>query len=695
MKNISKIFRSDIKGVCTNFFALVIVIGICFLPALYAWFNIYANWDPYSNTGNIKIAVANLDKGWTNKDQETIKMGDDIVESLKEKDSIGWCFLDTEKEAIDGVESGDYYAAVVIDKDFTYSMYNAIADNFTNPKITYYENQKKNAVATKITDTAVSTLQQSINQQFIKAVTQTVFETTNGISEDLDDEDAVKNFINKMEAVNNNLKGYSQMIDEFIRANNLVSEGVADANSSIASSQNAIKESAQELEEGQKNLKKSQQSFHEVSAEINTSMDEVTKAFAQMEKDIEASELENDIAALIKDAEQINKDKAELEKAIAGLSGQFQGGLSSELSEVEDKVGSLMPDNKDLASMSMKMLMSKIKTTREGLEEAQRTYNNKIVPEIDTIMGNAEDALKTTQEMLTTMSKTMGSMQDIFNGVDTTIGTLNTSLVELKTVLDKTSDKLSETLERIDTASAEEQLQIIMEFLSGDPDVYGDFFSETVEIEANYIYEIENYGSGVAPFYSVLAIWVGMTILVSIVKVHAPKDGLQNLKPHELFLGRYLLFFTLSQIQAVIIVLGDLYLLKIQCLYPFQLWLVAAVASFAFSILIYALTIAFGDIGKAAAVVVMVIQIAGSGGTYPIEALPAFFRNVYIFFPFPYAINGMRECIGGMYKNTYSVCILQLLLFAAAGLLIGLVIRIPFMKVNHFIEERMEDTKML
>ena len=141
--------------------------------------------------------------------------------------------------------------------------------------------------------------------------------------------------------------------------------------------------------------------------------------------------------------------------------------------------------------------------------------------------------------------------------------------------------------------------------------------------------------------------------------------------------------------------LGNLFLFQIQCLHPFLFWLAAAFTSLTFSLLIYALTIAFGDIGKAFAVVVMVIQIAGSGGTFPIEALPGFFRAVYIFFPFPYAIDAMRECIGGMYQNKFSLCLVQLGLFCVAALVVGLVIRIPFIKVNHFIEKRMEDTKML
>jgi putative membrane protein len=173
------------------------------------------------------------------------------------------------------------------------------------------------------------------------------------------------------------------------------------------------------------------------------------------------------------------------------------------------------------------------------------------------------------------------------------------------------------------------------------------------------------------------------------------KRDFPDAKPHECFLGRYLLFLLLSQIQAVVIVAGDLYLFGVQCRYPAAMFLVAMATSLTFSLLIYALTISFGDIGKALAVVVMVIQIAGSGGTYPIEALPSFFRAVYIFFPFPYAINAMRECIGGMYHQDLTIDLLKLGVFCVGALVIGLVVRIPFMGLNRFIEKRMEDTGMM
>ena len=144
MKNIRRIFKADLQGLFRNFFALVIAVGLCLLPAFYAWFNIYANWDPYANTGNIRIAVSNLDEGCADLDGNQANMGAEIVEQLKQKDNIGWVFTESKKDAVERVKSGDCYAAVVIGKDFSYSMYHALADNIENPKITYYENEKKN-----------------------------------------------------------------------------------------------------------------------------------------------------------------------------------------------------------------------------------------------------------------------------------------------------------------------------------------------------------------------------------------------------------------------------------------------------------------------------------------------------------------------------------------------------------------------
>ena len=209
------------------------------------------------------------------------------------------------------------------------------------------------------------------------------------------------------------------------------------------------------------------------------------------------------------------------------------------------------------------------------------------------------------------------------------------------------------------------------------------------------VYSIDNYGSAVTPFYTVLAIWVGVIILAAIVRVKPTASKYPDAKPYELFFGRYATYFVLGQIQTLITVLGDLYILKVQCEHPLLFWLVSAFTSLVFTIFIYSLAVSFGDVGKAAVVVIVVLQIAGSSGTYPIELLPEFFQRVYIFFPFPYAINAMRECISGIYEYDLLIYILKLSIFIIVGLVIGLWIRKPFEELNHYMEERMEDTEMM
>ena len=170
-------------------------------------------------------------------------------------------------------------------------------------------------------------------------------------------------------------------------------------------------------------------------------------------------------------------------------------------------------------------------------------------------------------------------------------------------------DNLQESVNTLTDLKEGDSYQMLMELLSTDPDAIGGFMASPVEIETEHVYQIENYGSAMSPFYSVLALWVGALILVAIVhvKVH-PIEGMTDVKPVETYVGRYVLFFLIGQLQTLLTVLGDLYYVGIQCLYPFKFWLAAATASFVFTLFIYSLTVAFGNVGEALAIVVMVFR---------------------------------------------------------------------------------------
>lgn len=711
MKNILKIFRNDLKGISRNILVLVIVIGLCALPALYAWFNIYANWDPYGNTGNIAIAVVNLDEGWTKDDGTTVNMGDGVVESLKQKDTIGWKFLNSEDKAVEGVKSGKYYSALVIDEQFTYSMYHGVAQNIENPKITYYLNDKKNAVATKITDSAASTVKASINKQFIQVLAEQVFTETNSISSEMSQKDSVGQFITKLEAVSDNLKQYDEMITTFMDGNAALSKVSDETSGALVEGQDKISVGNDKLEQSKKDLSSTQTSFNEFNENIKSTLKSIETSINNISTQIGDAKLSQDAQTLQADIKNISQTSQQLKSDIDGLkddidivkprdkSGKFDL-VDGNLQIIKDQVQSILDstgsvDLSGATENSVETLQGILSTLSSTVSSLSATYSNQIAPQVNDMLSSMSTTLDSVQNTLDNLSQTAGSMSEVFDGVGNTLDVLNMSMSQLQGIIESASEKINSTLNKLYEASEDEKVEIIINLLSGDPESLGRFFSEPVQVSDNYIYEIANYGSGVTPFYTTLAIWVGMTILVSLVKVNANTKELIDPKPAQLYFGRYLTFFLLSQIQALIIVLGDLYILKIQCPHPVAFIATGAITSLTFSLLIYSLTISFGDIGKAAAVVIMVIQIAGSGGTYPIEALPSFFRAVYIFFPFPYAINAMRECIGGMYENTLGKCYIQLLLFCAASLVIGLIVRKPFIKLNHFIEKRMEDTEML
>ena len=173
-------------GLSRNIFALIIAGGLCIIPSLYAWFNIYSNWDPYANTSAVKVAVVSEDAGYTGEDGEYSNMGDSVLESLRTNTGLGWQILDKKDDAIEGVKSGEYYAAIVIGDDFSESMFDFIDKGLVHPSVTYYENEKKNAVASKITDTGKSTLQSNINTEFVNTVIQTAMSSTDGMLADRD-----------------------------------------------------------------------------------------------------------------------------------------------------------------------------------------------------------------------------------------------------------------------------------------------------------------------------------------------------------------------------------------------------------------------------------------------------------------------------------------------------------------------------
>lgn len=735
MKNIWKIFTGDLKKLVKQPFALVIIIGLCVIPSLYAWFNIFANWDPYANTGGIPVAVVSLDKDYTRKDGSVVNMGESVLESLHSNTSVKWVFLDTEEEAQEGVEAGKYYAAIVITDKFTYSMYNVFSDDFENPSLIYYQNQKSNAIATKITDTVAGTLQNTINETFIKVAATTIFEEGNSVSDQMQGDSYVEEFCADLEELNDNLKEYSTMIDTFRAGNDRLEAAITHVNYEIPVMQKKLDATTASLNQSSQNLSSTRDTLSNFSTNVDTSMSTIQTSLEDMKKILDQSKLADDTAQMTKDLNKVARDTNTLNGQVNNLlaalieqrvQGSVSGGdastgsgsgntaatdaaiealkaMQKELDMMNTVIGSVLESTDEQAAEKAKVnvnnAMNNLKNVIDSCENSvsnmQGIYKNNLVPQMQKVLTNMSDSLNQVTTLVNTLSNTVQNIGVVMEGVGDAVDGTSESLGQIQGVVDGISQKLTDLTEQLEGASEEEMMDILVRFLGGDPDSLGAYFASPVTMETIAMYPVATYGSAMTPFYSTLAIWVGSTILVALVKVKASPKNLKNVQSYQLYFGRYLLFLLLAQIQAAIIVAGDLWLLKVNIVEPGLFFLAASFTATAFSLLIYSLTLAFGDVGKAVCVIVMVLQIAGSSGTFPIELLPDTYQKIYIFFPFPYAITAMREALAGMYGTAYMAALAKLILFMLEGLLIGLVIRIPFVKLNHFVEERMEDTELM
>ncbi len=562
MRNIFYIFRRDIKRLAKNLVAVVVSIGVCFVPALYAWFNIAANMDPYSNTGGIHIAVANCDKGTENEAIGSLNAGDKIIEALEANDSLGWVFLD-EDEAIGGVRAGDYYAALVIPETFSEDLASVLSGDIESPAIEYYVNEKKNAIAPKVTDTGATTIQQQIDETFLSVASEAVAEVVKQAAQDATGD-------------------ISQLDDEATGKVDKIAKKVADARKSLSEHARTDEQNAAAIAQGQ---------------------DAVTSTEKAADSASKTLRLTNQALAI------------KLADMLDGLDPSFA---------------------------KMHTLLTQ---TEESLNRA-----NDVMEQTDDLLGNAE----------------------------------------------KEIGKISDDISVLKSASIYSALSEIGYGDALDSDKISSFISSPVDVKTVSLYPVKNYGTAMTPFYTNLALWVSGIVLVSVLKMEVDEDErLKKLTPTQGYFGRWLTYMLFAFVQAVIICAGDILIFDVQCENVPAFFGAALLASFVYVNIIYALAITFKHTGKAICVLLVILQIPGSAGTYPIEMTPGFFQALHPLLPFTYGINAMREAMVGMYENYYAKYLLCLAIFLVPAFVIGLLVRPLMLNLNRMFDRKLEETGLM
>lgn len=731
MRNILEIFKRDIVRIKTNVIALLVILGITIVPPLYAWFNIAASWDPYGNTSSLKVAVASVDEGYEGDlIPLNINIGDNVLSALRENTQLDWVFT-TKDKATKGVKSGKYYAAVIIPENFSKDMMSIFSSDIENPKITYYYNAKENAIAPKITDKGASAIQKQVNSVFIETISETALVALQSVSDMADESGAdviLNNLLNNLSAISNDLTAASGTIQSF-------SNLTGSAKNMLDTTSEFLTESKTHSDSNLASLKNTKNSFSDVKTSISGATDGINAAisgsqsfYTQLSSIIDdafasqsgsAETLANTLNGLGDKITPIINGYQTLSQAFSDLKNtlpdELPSGIADELDSIIRRLNSAVATQQNLqnklyqSAQDIQNSPANIAAAKAELDQLIQTSSNSLVSIKNDYENNVENSLNTLFDSLGTTSSTISTL---FTQLDTTadnihklsgsassdLAKIQTTLSDTSALIDKTSKRMNTTIAQLKKIKSSGDYKQLQQILSGNSETIASFLSSPVTLKTHEIYPVANYGSAMAPFYSVLSIWVGGIVLVAILKVTVSASstaGLKNLKPYQVYLGRYPIFLIVGLLQTTLICLGDLYYLQIQCEHPFLFLLAGWFSSIVYVNIIYTLTVSFGDIGKAICVVLLVVQVAGSGGTFPIETAPPFFRAVYPLLPFVHSMTAMRECVAGMYGSTYWIQMGILGIFLIISLFFGLVLRNPIIKLNDAFMEKLESTHLI
>ena len=670
MKNIIEIFRKDIKEVFRKTNTWIIIVGLIFLPSMYAWPNILSSWDPYGHTNNIKVAVTSEDDGAT-VDGKELNLGNSLVEGLKSNKNLDWQFVSNKQEAEDGVRIGDYYASIVVPKNFSQDMTSVSRTEPQRATIEYTVNEKINAISPKITNSGASAIANNISKNFVETANGIIFEKLHeaGIKfeENLPSIEKAKQEIFKL---NDNFSTYEQAVSELIakvehgsnvlnNVQNILPEidRVATNSIMIADKAGITINNIQGFNERLLPIINNHLNVvEEVSKEANVIAKELqqrpdkTEEIKARQKALDSRlQASTERLQLVKNIfEYFNKLSSErlfnnqLER-VTTLSNDI-----TTIKEVNNNIYNKMDHYDEIADTVKEEFVNKSARVNEVSSNMNSKLNVEVAPLISQVLSKAEVNIDKVSGIIAGAQGELPAVERKLSETEVKISNAYGKLLSLQAQMPSAKSKIQKLTDEIKKADSGIDKNQLFNLLKVDYKQQAEFFANPVKLQENKLYHIENYGSAMTPFYTVLSIWVGSLLMSSLLTTKV-EDEEKKYKPYQKYFGRGLLFVIISLFQTLIITLGDMYVLGTQATSPYRFVLYALLISLLFSSIIYTIVCILGNVGKAVCIVLLVLQLGSSGGTFPIQMTSEFFQALYPKVPFTYSIGLLREAVGGVY----------------------------------------------
>ena len=670
MKQIIEIFKSDIKEIFRKVNTWIIIIGLIFLPSMYAWPNILSSWDPYSHTNNIKVAVISEDEGAT-VEGKNVNLGESLITNLKGNKNLNWQFVSSKQQAENGVKIGDFYASIVIPKSFSSDITSITRGELKKATIEYTVNEKINAISPKITNSGASALANTIGKNFVEVANGVIFEKLHEAGVKFEENlPAIEQVKGKINNLNDNFSHYENALNELI--------GKVDRGYNVL---NTIQGTLPEIDRAATNsimlanktivTIKNVENFNEIMLKnINTQFDKVIEISGEVVKVAELIQKKptnpEETKAKMK-ALDGRLEAAEKRLDIAKGIFEYLNSLSDQnfFQEQLTKINTMKSDITKLRSLNKKIysnidkydaISAKVKT--DFLTTAKRVNNNSIdfkkklntevAPLIKRVLTNADTKIRNVSSVISRAQAKIPTINAKISEAEVKIQTVQGKLLKLQGEMPEIKEKVQKLTGIVNKADGEIDTNALFNLLKVDYKQQAEFFANPVQLKENQLYHIKNYGSAMTPFYTVLSIWVGALLMSSLLTTKV-EDEENKYKPYQKYFGRGLLFMIISLLQTLIITLGDMYLLGTQANSPYRFVIYALLISLLFSAIIYTTVCLLGNVGKAVCIILLVLQIGSSGGTFPIQMTSSFFQALYPKVPFTYSISLLREAVGGVY----------------------------------------------
>ena len=734
MRTIWAIYRADLRRARRSLIALVVIFGLIVIPSLFTWFNVAASWDPFGNTRSLRIAIANTDAGYKSDLVPLhINIGDQVVSALRKNDNFDWVIA-TEDDAIEGTRSGDYYAAIVIPEEFSEDMLTFFDGEASSAPMTYYVNEKKNGISPKLANQGAESVRAQVNQTFAQTLAEVALDTASSMGDALSSTTAtgaVTMLDNRVQSVATRLRTAADSADAYAA---LASSSLTliDSTTTLVSGVGTAKSSAQSAvgsaDSGATGLTAAATgAIASVSSAIDSSKTELNTLSTSVENVYStASTSATDASASLRSQADVLDSHAttyeNIKKTLKNLPGSpvSQSSLDT-LQSAADRLRTLATNLRDAATdldtkttdaqTNHDNITALIADANQAVDDLSADYDNDLKPKLDSLASTLSSAQTSLSSARSSLSSSVSTASDGGDSVREKLTSLHDNLTSAASDMRDSAGKMDSLHTSIKEAQDSGDLTTLKDIIGNNPEALAAAIAAPVGVETIRVYPVANFGSQMAPMYTILALWVGSVLMAVSIRSDVSDDNVADglaeddplratltASPIRLpagYLGRYLIFGTIALAQATLLGLGDLYFLKVQHNHPLEfmgtLWLTAVV----FSFLLYTLIATFGNTGKALGVLLLVLQISGAGGAFPLAILPPFFSSVSPFLPATHAITALRASIAGYSGHEYGDAMRFLASFILFAAFLGLALRPLLVRGNRRMVAKLESTKLL